>query len=179
MIRRVAILAWLLFVWLTLTGSLTVMNAALGVAAGAALLSFFRPAGTTTGGAFRPWHAARFFAYFALKLVTANIHVALAVIQPERVRRKRGIIAVPIVAATETTTTLLADAVSLTPGTFILEMRRDPPTMYVHILQLTVLREARLEILELERRILLGFGPPGSVERLDELMARTAAEPPA
>ncbi|HOK44775.1 MAG TPA: Na+/H+ antiporter subunit E, partial [Bryobacteraceae bacterium] len=128
-------------------------------------------------GRFRPWYAALFFAYFFVKLVKAGIEVAMAVIQPERVRCKRAVIAVPMVAATETTITLLADAVMLTPGTFILEMRRDPPTMYVHVLQLNSLRQARLDILDLERRVLLGFGPPGSVERVEELMAQVAAEP--
>jgi multicomponent Na+:H+ antiporter subunit E len=175
--RRAAAFGWLLFVWIALTGSLSVLNVALGVAISIGLLLFFRPAPPATTGRFHPWYAARFLFYFTVKFLKANVEVALAVIQPERVRRKRAIIAVPMVGATETTTTLLADAVSLTPGTFILEMRRDPATMYVHILALNDLREARLEILELERRILLGFGPPGSVERCEELMTQVATEP--
>lgn len=178
--KRGATLAWLLFIWLALTGSLSVMNVALGAAISLALLLFFRPARDSgAGGRLHLWYAARFAAYFAVKFLKANVDVALAVIWPERVRSKRGIIAVPMVAATELTTTMLADAVSLTPGTFILEMRADPPTMYVHVLELGTAREARLDILELERRILLGFGPPGSVERAEELMSRVAAGPGA
>ncbi len=174
--KRIAPFTWLLLIWLALTGSLTVLNVVLGAAISLALLVYFRPtrAGATRGR-FRPWYAARFAVYFTAKFLRANFDVALAVIWPERVRTKRGIIAVPMVAATETTTTLLADAVSLTPGTFILEMRPDPPTMYVHVLELGSVREARLDILELERRILLGFGPPESLERAEELRARVAA----
>ena len=32
--------------------------------------------------------------------------------------------------------TLIANAVSLTPGTLTLEVRREPPTLYVHVLHL-------------------------------------------
>lgn len=178
MIGRSAAVAWLLFVWVALTGSFALLNVVAGLLVSVAILSFFRPAGATkAGGSLRPWHAARFFVFFIVQFVQANFQVALAVIRPERVRRKRAIIAVPVVAASEITTTMLANAVSLTPGTFILEMRPDPPTMYVHVLQLSTVRTARLEILELERYIVLAFGPPGAAERVRELMARTAAGP--
>jgi multicomponent Na+:H+ antiporter subunit E len=178
MTRRAAQAAWLLFVWLALTGRVSMMSALVGLAISAALLAFFRPARDAGGpaGTFRPWYALRFLAFFARRFLAANIEVALAVIRPERVRVARAVIAVPIVAASEATTILLANAMSLTPGTFMLDMQDDPPTMYVHLLQLRGVQAARLDVLEMERRILLAFGPAGAPDRVKDLMARIAAD---
>jgi multisubunit Na+/H+ antiporter MnhE subunit len=170
--------AWLLFLWVALTGEASIINITLGLLLSVSLLVFFRPEfAASRTGTFRPWHAIRYFAFFVLKFLQANMQVALAVIRPARVLHKRGIIAVPIAASSEITTWLLALSVSLTPGTFILELRTDPSVMYVHLLQMESVRGARLEILELERMIVQAFGPPGATGRIDELMARVAAEP--
>jgi multicomponent Na+:H+ antiporter subunit E len=174
--QRVVALAWLLFVWLALIGNVTVTTVATGLAIGAGLLVFFRPTRRTRERiVLRPLRAASYFVYFQVKFLAANVQVALAVIRPGRGRARPGVIAVPIVAATELTTIVLANAVSLTPGTFIIELRRDPAVMYVHLLQVTSVRAARLAILEMERRIVRAFGPPGSAERVEALMAAVAA----
>src|SRR5690606_30120770 len=143
---------WLLFVWVTLTGSLSLVNLIAGGGAAAALLLFFRPTYRDTAAlSFRPWHALRFAIFFNLRFVSANLQVARAVLTPARAGQRRALIAVPIAAATEVTTTLLANAVSLTPGTCIVDMHDDPAVLYVHILQLrSSLTAQKLEILDLE-----------------------------
>jgi multicomponent Na+:H+ antiporter subunit E len=177
MTPRVVALAWLLFIWLALIGSVTVTTVATGLALGAGLLVFFRPTRLTSERiVLRPLQAASFFGYFQVKFLAANVQVALAVIRHRRVPVHPGVIAVPIVAPTELSTIVLANAVSLTPGTFIIELRRDPAIMYVHLLQITSVPAARLAILQMERRIVRALGPPGSVERVEALMAAVAAD---
>jgi multicomponent Na+:H+ antiporter subunit E len=176
MIARVATFVWLVFIWVSLLGTLTVAGFLGGAVLAAGLLWYFSPAPRTTEAvAFRPFHALTLVVYFFLKFVQANISVARAVVQPERVRFTRAVIGVPIAGASETATMVLASAVSLTPGTFFLELQRQPPTLYVHVLQLTTIRQARLDILEMERRILLAIGPAGAAEHARQLQARVAA----
>jgi multicomponent Na+:H+ antiporter subunit E len=176
MMTRVATLLWLLFIWVALLGSFTVTGVLSGAVLAGLLLWYFSPAPRTGEVVtFRPVHALGFLGYFFAKFVEANLKVALAVLQPERVRLTRAVIGVPIVAASETATMLLANAVSLTPGTFFMEVRRQPSTMYVHILQLTTVRAARLSILEMERRITLAIGPAGAAAQVEALQARVAA----
>lgn len=178
MIARTAAFVWLLLIWTTLIGDPSPANMTVGVVVCAGLLMFFRTTRTTADPIrFRPLHAIRFLVYFAIKFAEANVQVALAVINPARVRQRRAIVAVPIVVASELATALLANAVSLTPGTFILEMRRDPDVLYVHILQLTSVRDARLSILEMERYILRAVGPRESIEQIDRLLDEVTAEP--
>ena len=177
MITRWATFVWLLLIWVALTGSQSVAGVLIGAALAAALLTLFRPTQVKTSGiTFRPWQAVRFMAYFSFKLVQANVQVALAVARPERIREKRAVVAVPFIDVSDIATTLLANAVSLTPGTFIIEMRRDPSTMYVHFLKLDGVTDGTLAILEIQRRLVLAIAPAAEVARVDELIARVAAE---
>lgn len=176
MTARVATFIWLVFIWVALLGSLSPAGVLGGAVLAAGLLWYFSPAPRSEDViTFRPRHAAGLIGYFSIKFVQANIKVARAVIQPERVRFTRAVVGVPIVGASETATMLLANAVSLTPGTFFLELQRHPTTLYVHILQLTTVRQARLSILEMERRIVLAIGPDGAAEQVQQLQARVAA----
>jgi multicomponent Na+:H+ antiporter subunit E len=176
MTRHLASGAWLLFVWMALTGTTSIAGVLIGTVAAAALISYFHPAhGHAAPGTFRPWYAAQFVGFFAVRFVHANLEVALAVLRPRRIHRSRAVVAVPVAAVTETTTTLLANAVSLTPGTFILEMQHDPPVMYVHVLRLVSVRATRLDIIEMERRIVLAFGPAGASDRVAAVRASVLA----
>jgi multicomponent Na+:H+ antiporter subunit E len=173
MIGRLAAFAWLLLIWVTLLGGVSMAGAIIGGMLSAALLTYFRPLHATGQVlAFRPLHVARFIGYFAVRFVQANIQVALAVIQPARIRHSRAIVAVPIVGASELTTLVLANAVCLTPGTFVVETRHEPPVLYVHALQVTTARALRLDLLDMERLIVLAVGPPGAAAAVDELRAQ-------
>jgi multicomponent Na+:H+ antiporter subunit E len=173
MIGRVAAFTWLLLIWVTLLGGVSTAAVIIGALLSASLLAYFRPLHTAGQVlAFRPLHVARFVGYFAVRFVQANIQVALAVIQPERVRHSRAIVAVPIVGASELTTLVLANVVCLTPGTFVVETRHEPPLLYVHALQVTTARALRLDLLEMERLIVLAIGPAGAAANVVELIER-------
>lgn len=170
-------IVWLLLVWLALLGDLSPLTILTGVLLAVGLVTFFRPSRTVDRQiTIRPLGLAIFMGYFLLRFIRANIQVALAVIDPARVRDRRAVISVPIAAPNDIAMILLANAISLTPGTFILEMRREPPTLYVHVLQITTLREARLAILELERYVVRAVESPGAIERVEELMRQVDAD---
>lgn len=178
MSTRIVTFVWLVFLWVALLGSFSIASVLMGAALGAGLLAYFRPTHTPWESVHvRPLQAAGFLAFFGMKFIQANVQVALAVLQPARIRRRRAVIAVPIVDASELTTLVLANAVCLTPGTFVLEMRRDPSTLYVHVLQLSTARALRLGILEMERRIVLAVGPTGAADQVQALMAMVAGDP--
>lgn len=173
MIGRLAAFGWLMLIWVTLLGGVSVASAVMGAMLSAALLTYFRPLQTYEQTlAFRPVHAARFLGFFAVRFVQANLQVALAVLQPARVRDSRAIVAVPIVGASDLTTLVLANVVCLTPGTFVLETRSEPPLLYVHALQVTTPQELRLGLLEMERLIVRALGPAGADARVDALVAK-------
>lgn len=72
-----------------------------------------------------------FIFFFLYELVKANIQVAYDVITP-RYYMKPGIIRIPLTAKTDLEITLLANLITLTPGTLSLDVSDDKKVLYVH-----------------------------------------------
>jgi multicomponent Na+:H+ antiporter subunit E len=162
---RVLLTAWLVVVWVALWGPVTTATVAGGLAVAAAVQLLPAGPGRRTGFAVRPVAAARFLAYFVAKLVEASVVVAVEVATP-RNRIRTGIVAVPLRGASDALVTLVADAVTLTPGTLTVEVGRNPPTLYVHVLHLRDVEAVRREIRHLEVLAVRAFGSPAALAGL-------------
>jgi multicomponent Na+:H+ antiporter subunit E len=173
-IRRLPYLAYLVLVWMTLWGDLSWANLLSGLLVGGALMALFPSAGPGPVGAFRPLAALRFAVYFLYKLAESSVVVAWEIITPKQ-RINEGIVEVPVTGASDAVVTLVANATSLTPGTLTLEVRRDPPAIYVHVLHLRSIEETRREVLNLERLALEAFGSRESIEAARRLRASLGA----
>ena len=176
MTRQIATAAWIVVVWVIASGSLTVGSVLAGALTGILVTTVFRfQHAESRSITVRPVAAVRCVLYFIARLVEANLQVAVAVIFPSRVRDRRGIVAVPVTESPETLTWLLANAVQLTPGTSIVDMRADPSVFYVHVLLLRSVSATRIEVLEMQRRILAAFGSQEALEDVDRRIARLRA----
>ena len=122
---RVLLVAWLTVLWLVLWRDVSVANVVSGVAIALVVLAVFPPRQVTGDHALRPLKLVAFISYFAWKLVVSNLIVAREIVTP-RDHVRSGIVAVPVVACSDLVTTVVANAISLTPGTLTLEVRRDP-----------------------------------------------------
>lgn len=141
---------WLLGVWIALWGDVTVANAASGVLAVGAVLALFPPPRDRPLGRPRPVAALRLLALFVWKLVEASIKLAWEVLTPHN-RVNPGVVAVPIEGYDELVTTIVANMISLVPGTVTLEAQRDPDVLYVHVLHLADPDDVRTEVQHYER----------------------------
>jgi multicomponent Na+:H+ antiporter subunit E len=72
-----------------------------------------------------------FAAYFVRELCVANAQVVWDVLTP-RSRLQPGIAALRLRTRTDAEVTLIANLVTLTPGTLTLAIARDPDVLYVH-----------------------------------------------
>ena len=82
----------------------------------------------------RPWNPFAWIALGALflkELALSAWQVLRATLSPE-VRARSAIVAVPIEVTSDAGITLLADMVTLTPGTTALHVSSDRRTLYVH-----------------------------------------------
>lgn len=75
------------------------------------------------------------FFFFPIELVKSNIQVAIAVLTPKK-SIKPGIVAVPTDLRTDWGLVMLANSITLTPGTITLDISQDKKTIYVHCLAL-------------------------------------------
>lgn len=126
----------LTFIWVALTGSFEFANVLFGF-----LLSYFLLwvilSGTGNSRYFKlvPKFVAFFF-FFLYELFKANLQVAYEVITPG-LNMKPGIIALPLDVKTDFQITMLANLITLTPGTLSLDVSEDRKILYVHSMYIT------------------------------------------
>ena len=77
-----------------------------------------------------------------------------------------GIVAVPLRGCSDAVATLIADAISLTPGTLTLEVRRDPLTLYVHALDTRDVEQVQRDVRTLEVLAVRAFGDDAALAGL-------------
>lgn len=155
---------WLVAVWLALWSDLSIANVVSGTVVALAVIGTFN---TWRDGrlVFRPLRVTKFAAYFLYKLVEASFVVARTVITP-RDRIRAGIVSVPLSGCSDAIATLIADAISLTPGTLTLDVRRDPLTLYVHVLHVNSVEDVHKEVRTLEVLAVEAFGSREAVAGL-------------
>ncbi|MFC3505152.1 Na+/H+ antiporter subunit E [Micromonospora krabiensis] len=161
-------LGWLVLVWNLLWGEFTWGNLAAGLLVGGAVLVFFPLPPVTFGGRVRPRWLLAFVGRFVVELVLASIHVARIAVQPG-FRPRGGIIAIPLRVRTDLNMALTAEAVSLVPGTLVLEVDRDNAVLYVHVLDVRRpqdLAENRARVLDIERRIVRAVGSTAELRQV-------------
>lgn len=97
--------------------------------------------------------AVRLAVVFLGQLVAANAVVAWEVVTPTHYMRP-GIIRVPLRSRTDLEVTLLANLISLTPGTLSLEVADDHSELFVHGLHVHSPEDLRHQVAKLEDLIL-------------------------
>ncbi len=129
--RRLVTMASLVFAWCALWGEASVANLASGVVL-AALVSGAAIA-TPGRGRIRVVPLLRFGALVATDLVTSTVSVAREIIRPMD-RTDEAIIAVRVPVDTRTHLLLLIVAVTVTPGSAVVDADPDTGTLYMHLL---------------------------------------------
>jgi len=177
--KRLLAVAWLLVVWVALWEDLSVVNVLSGLLVAGLLTTLFpleRGEPRPDAARFRPLRALRLLGYFLRKLLEANAIVAWEVITPSNEGVREGIVAVPLTGASDTVIAIVADMISLTPGTLTLEIERDPTVLYVHVLHLRDIEHVRAEVLRLEVKVLEAFGSQEAIDEARRQLARCEAD---
>lgn len=97
--------------------------------------------------------AVGFLAFFLWELALANLVVAWEVVTPGSFIRS-GIIEVSVRSRSSLEVTLLANLISLTPGTLSVEVAGDRSSLFVHALHIVSPTHLRLRVRRLEDRLL-------------------------
>lgn len=139
-VRRVLLVLWLAGVWELLWGGTWLPNALGGVLVGIVLVAVLTPAGrafrSTHRVGVRPLAAVRFAVVFLFEVARANVIVAWQVATWRSQRFREAVLAVPTQLRSPGLVTLLADCVSLTPGTLTLDTDPDRHVLYIHALHI-------------------------------------------
>jgi multicomponent Na+:H+ antiporter subunit E len=95
-----------------------------------------------------------FLAYYAWELLKSNAVILYEILTPGLDMRP-GVIGIPIRAKTDLEITILANLITMTPGTLSLDISPDRRTLYIHAMYIHDPEALRKDIQEnLERRVL-------------------------
>lgn len=117
--------------WAALIGNFTLANAVIGFAIGYAALWIASPLYRRSTYFRRVLRIMRLIALFIYELIVSSVRVAWDVITPTHLSQP-GVIAVPLDVTTDEEILLVANLISLTPGTLSLDVSADRRTLYVH-----------------------------------------------
>lgn len=141
--------------WALLTGRVTVGNLAIGFALGYfSLTLLYAGSGNKSSYFQKTVQLLSFTLFFFKELIVSSWRVAVDVVKPLPLMRP-GVVGIPIDAETDLEITLLANVISLTPGTLSLDVSEDRKTLYIHAMYVVNPDDLRKEIKDgLERRLL-------------------------
>ncbi len=131
----------LLAVWIGLTNTLDPQELMVGVIASLGVAYFFGGTGSLHLGA-TLWKYARFTPIFIPALIRSNLQVARIVLTPS-LPINPGIVKLKTHLKNDYDKLLLANAITLTPGTLTLDL--DGEDLYIHILDLKTTDTATLQ----------------------------------
>ena len=135
--RQTLLILGLALGWTAVTGTLTVPNLLLGALIGAIALLLLRDRLGGPKVLLRLWRIVALALLFVRELLLSASKVALLVLTPDLKSRLRpAIIAFPLTATSDAEITLLANLITLTPGTLSLDVSADRKALYVHVLSL-------------------------------------------
>lgn len=117
--------------WAAVTGSFTVLNLAFGFLLGGISLMLIRNEVGSLSHFRQAIGAVILAVTFVWELIKSSVNVAILVLFPGR-KLEPAIIAFPLSVKSDAEITLLANMITLTPGTLSMDVSDDRSTLYVH-----------------------------------------------
>jgi len=121
----------LAFVWAALNGGIGLPSLVVGFLIGYSVLFVLQPLFGKSRYCGKLFDGALLFLYFIYELVVSSLEVAWDVLTPMH-KSQPAVVAVPLDACTDAEVTVLANLVSLTPGSLSIDISDDRSHLLVH-----------------------------------------------
>lgn len=148
----------LMVVWIALWGELSVANVASGLLA-LALLAVVTPGARRAGHRVHPLGLLRFAGRLLVDLVTSTWAIVLAVVRPTPDRVAAEVMTVPLRTRSTLVATIVANSISLTPGTLTVACDESDFVLHVHVLGRRDRDDFVASVAALEDRVVAAFTP--------------------
>lgn len=176
--RQLPLLVGLALLWMLLWDDVSWGNLVTGVVLAVVVTRVFYLPPAALSGRFSPFWAMVFMLHFAADLVRSSIHVARVALRPGFVPRN-AVIAIRLHTTSDLLMTLTGHALTLIPGSLIVDVDRLNRTLYVHILDAPdddAVERNRRAVLRTEERLIRAMGSREDCARWDE-ERRTSGRP--
>lgn len=168
--RQLPLLVALMLLWILLWEEVSWGNAVSGAVLAVVVTRLFYLPPAELSGRFNAYWALAFVVHFAADLVRSSIHVARIALRPGFVPRN-AVIAIDLHTSSDLLLTLAGHALTLIPGSLIVDVDRANTTLYVHVLDAPddeAIERNRRAILRTEERLVRAMGSRAECASLDE-----------
>jgi multicomponent Na+:H+ antiporter subunit E len=159
-LTTVWMLLWGIFSWITLVS---------GVLVSVLVLAVFPLPPVTFAGRLRPLALLRFAGRFVADLVVASVQLAVLAFRFGHEPRS-AIIKTPLRVRSDLVLTLTGEAVSLVPGSLIVDTDQASTALYIHVLAVAdraAVEQFRSSVYQVEDRIVRAIGSDAEIRLLD------------
>lgn len=166
---RIITIAVLVTVWMLLWGVFSWANLISGVVVSAVVLAVFPLPPVTFAGRPHPLGLLRFAGRFVTDLVVASGQLAVLAFRFGHQPRS-AIIRVPLRVRSDLILTLTGEAVSLVPGSLIVDTDQACTTLYIHVIAVSdreAVEQFRHHVYEVEAGIVRAIGSDAEIRMLD------------
>lgn len=166
--HQIPLMAWLVLVWMLLWGTWSWANLISGTLL-ALVVTVLLPLPPVIGGArVHPVGLAVYVGYFLTDLVRSAALVAWQTIRPGGIGNS-AIIRVQLRTDSDLLLTIVAESLTLVPGSVVIDMDREHRTLSLHVLHVRDLADVesrRAAVLAEEERVVRAFGSPDEIAAL-------------
>jgi multicomponent Na+:H+ antiporter subunit E len=167
--HQLPLLAWLVLVWMLLWGTWSWANLISGVVVAVAVTVLLPLPPVVGGMRARPAAVLVFLGHFVVDLVSSAALVAWQTIRPGGIRYS-AIISVQMRTDSDLLLTMVAESLTLVPGSLVIDMDREARTLSLHILHVrdeADVESRRAAVLAEEVRVVRAFGSADEIAALE------------
>jgi multicomponent Na+:H+ antiporter subunit E len=169
LLLRLPPVLWLTLVWIMLWGTWSWGNLVTGLIVAVGVTVLLPLPRVVLGTRVHPLGLARFLARFGYDLVASSLHVAWRAIKPGP-GPTNAVVAIRLRSRSDLLLTVTSEALTLIPGSIVIEVAPAERTIYAHVFDVTTLEDIdrfRAGVLALEARVIRALGSHAAIRELD------------
>jgi multicomponent Na+:H+ antiporter subunit E len=159
---RVVEIGWLTAVWVLLWGTFTPLSIVGGVVVAVAVMASFRFPPAAAHLPVRPLRLLGLVAYLVYDMAASAVEVSRQTLRYGRAARG-AVIVVPLLSSSDRVVTVIANALSLSPGAMALQIDHEHGLWFVYELgprDQAGVERSRRRAMDMQRRVLAALGTP-------------------
>lgn len=169
--KQLPLLLGLVVLWAVLWGTLTWLTILTGIIVAIVVTRVFYLPPAELSGRINPWYVLVFLAHFLLDVAVASFTVAYQALNPRPIPRS-SVIGIQLRTRSDLIMTLDSIAMSLVPGSLVVEADRERGILYLHTFATRTSADVeamRRKVLVVEARIVRAIGSKEDLARVREI----------
>ena len=165
-LQQLPLLVGLVVLWMALWGEVTLLSFLSGIVVALVVSLVFYLPPVELGGRINVLWSLAFLGRFLFDLAVASVQVAWLALRPKGVTTN-AVIAAPLATRSDFIMTLVATALSLVPGSIVVEVDREQSILYLHVIDVGTPEGAdrfREKVRRVERGIVRAIGSKQDLE---------------